>query len=113
MTDYLLRFLLGGIIVSVFAVLGGIIRPKSLAGLFGAAPSIALCTLGLALMSDGAKYAAIEARSMIIGAIALMFYSIAVCQLMQRLRWHALSATSISLVGWMMVAVAGKLIILG
>jgi hypothetical protein len=38
------RFLIGGIIVSLFAAIAEIVRPKSFAGLFGAAPSIALTT---------------------------------------------------------------------
>ena len=38
MTEYLVRFLIGGIAVSLFAVLGDVLRPKSFAGLFGAAP---------------------------------------------------------------------------
>jgi hypothetical protein len=37
----LVRFLLGGLIVSIFATLGDALRPKGFAGLFGAAPSIA------------------------------------------------------------------------
>src|SRR5208283_2188450 len=42
MLDYVLRFLAGGIAVSAFAALGDALRPKTFAGLFGAAPSIAL-----------------------------------------------------------------------
>jgi hypothetical protein len=70
-----LRFLIGGAVVSFFAVLGEIFRPKSFAGLFGAAPSIALATLGLTIAHDGKAYAAIEARSMIFGAIAFFCYA--------------------------------------
>jgi hypothetical protein len=44
MLEYGLRFLAGGIAVSAFATLGDTLRPKSFAGLFGAAPSIALAT---------------------------------------------------------------------
>ena len=40
--------LVGGIVVSVFAMLGDMLRPKSFAGLFGAAPSVALATLCIA-----------------------------------------------------------------
>ena len=39
MTEYIVRFLIGGVAVSAFAMLGDILRPKSFAGLFGAAPS--------------------------------------------------------------------------
>jgi hypothetical protein len=46
--EYVLRFLIGGSIVSLFAVFGDVLRPKSAAGLLGAAPSVALATLGLA-----------------------------------------------------------------
>jgi hypothetical protein len=49
MTEYVARFLIGGVAVSLFAVLGDLLRPKSFAGLFGAAPSVALATLGVAL----------------------------------------------------------------
>jgi len=42
MLEYLLRFCIGGLAVSGFAILSDIFRPKSFSGLFGAAPSIAL-----------------------------------------------------------------------
>jgi hypothetical protein len=42
--EYLLRFIAGGIAVSAFAAFGDAVRPKSFAGLFGAATSIALAT---------------------------------------------------------------------
>jgi len=47
MSAILLRFLIGGLVVSVFAVISDIVKPKSFAGLFGAAPSVALATIGL------------------------------------------------------------------
>jgi hypothetical protein len=70
MGDIALRFLLGGLIVSTFAFLGDLFKPKSFAGLFSAAPSVALASLGLAVLSKGKIYAAVEARSMILGGIA-------------------------------------------
>ena len=39
--------------VSLFAVAGDVLRPKSFAGLFGAAPSVALATLTLAFWKHG------------------------------------------------------------
>src|SRR5579884_4076376 len=111
MGEYVLRFLIGGIAVSAFAVLGDVFRPKSFAGLFGAAPTIALATLSLAFAKQGAGYAAVEGRSMIIGAAALWFYSVAVCQLMQRWRFSALAATSLSLLAWFAVALLGRLLL--
>jgi len=67
MGELALRFLIGGTVVSLFAVLGQMLRPKSFAGLFGAAPSIALPTLGLAVHKHGNEYAALESQSMIWG----------------------------------------------
>jgi uncharacterized membrane protein (GlpM family) len=68
--DILIRVVVGGLVVSFFAVLGDMLKPKSFAGLFGAAPSIALATIVLTISKEGKAYAAIEARSMILGAIA-------------------------------------------
>jgi len=111
--DYLIRFCIGGIAVSAFALLGDIFRPKSFAGLFGAAPSIALCTLGLTILKQGPNEAALEARSMAIGAFALWFYSILVCRLLRRRRWSALPATLLALVAWSAAAFGGKWLLLG
>jgi hypothetical protein len=64
MTDTVLRLLIGGLAVSFFAALADVVRPKSFAGLFGAAPSIALATLTLTVSERGASFAAAEGRSM-------------------------------------------------
>jgi hypothetical protein len=57
-TEYVVRFLAGGLLVSMFAVVGDIVRSKSFAGLFEAAPSVALATLGIAWFQHGGAYAA-------------------------------------------------------
>jgi hypothetical protein len=106
--DYVIRFLVGGAIVSIFAILGDVLRPKSFAGLFGAAPSVALATLSLALAKEGPAYVSLEGRSMVLGAIALALYSAAVCQLLMRFRWSALAATSLVLVLWLAIALGGE-----
>src|SRR3954471_12288351 len=104
MTEYVVRFLVGGAVVSAFAMLGDILRPKSFAGLFGAAPSVALATLGIAMYQHGADYAAVQTQAMIAGAIALAIYSIVVCHILVRARLRALRATVLSLVVWLIVA---------
>jgi hypothetical protein len=86
MRDLLLRFLIGGAVVTLFAILGDIFRPKSFAGLFGAAPSIALATLGLTITSHGRAYAATEARSMLAGAVAFFLYACSVSFVLMRYR---------------------------
>jgi hypothetical protein len=72
------RFLLGGIVVSIFAAVAEMWEPKTFAGIFGAAPSVALATLALAFYQHGGSYVAIEGRSMVLGSVALLAYS-AVC----------------------------------
>ena len=104
MTEYIVRFLVGGAVVSAFAMLADVLRPKSFAGLFGAAPSVALVTLGIAVYHHGAGYAATQGRSMIAGAIALGVYAVVVCQLLIRAKLRAAPATLLSLVVWLAVA---------
>jgi hypothetical protein len=106
--DYLLRFIAGGLVVSVFAVLGDVLRPKSFAGLFGAAPSVALATLSMAFVKEGSAYVSLEGRSMVLGAVALAFYSAAVCQLLMRFRWSALGSTCLTLVLWLAIALGSE-----
>ena len=103
--EYFVRFLAGGVVVSLFAVVGDVLRPKSFAGLFGAAPSVALATLTLAFWTSGDAYVTVEGRSMILGAIALAAYSFVVCQLLMRLRWSALGTTSLAIIVWLGIAI--------
>jgi hypothetical protein len=111
--DYTLRFLAGGLIVSAFATLGDVLRPKSFAGLFGAAPSVALATLTLAFSENGTAYVATEGRSMVIGAVAFLLYSFMVCQLLMRFRVSALVATGSVLTVWLVAAFGLKQLVLG
>ena len=113
MKEYIIRFVVGGLAVSAFSTFGDVLRPKSFAGLFGAAPSIALATLAIAVSQDGAAYAATEARSMMIGSVGLWLYSRCVCTLMQRHRVSALPATGLALLLWLIGALGLKWILLG
>lgn len=100
---YLFRFLMGGMIVSLFASLGDVLKPKSLAGLFGAAPAVALATLGLTL-AEGKAYAALDARSMVVGAASFFAYSALCTWLMLPKKLDAAPATIGSLIVWLAAA---------
>jgi hypothetical protein len=104
MTEYFLRFIAGGLIVTAFAILGDMLRPKSFGGLLGASPSVALATLSIAVVQHGSQYAAAESWTMIYGAAALACYSLAVCHLLMRFRFSALPATISASVIWLAVA---------
>lgn len=104
MSDLVIRFIIGGLFVTAFAVMGDIFKPKSFAGIFGAAPSVALATLALTIGKNGKDYAALEARSMVAGAGALLVYCAIVTWLLKRDHMRALAATSSALVAWFVVA---------
>src|SRR6266567_3531925 len=93
MLQILIRFLVGGAVVTAFAAMGDVPRPKSFAGLFGAAPSVALATLGLTIATEGASYAALEARSMMAAAIAFFVYASGVSWVMMHCKAGALWVT--------------------
>lgn len=102
--EFVIRFLIGGLVVSVFAIAGDVLKPKSFAGLLGAAPSIALATLALTVLKDGSRYAAIEARSMILGAFAFTVYTSLCSKLLMQARWSALGVSTMLLPVWLIVA---------
>lgn len=95
------RFIVGGLIVSLFAVIGDVLKPKSFAGLFGAAPSVALAAVTLTILADGKAYAAVEARSMIAGAFAFVVYACLCARLMTTYKLHAMAASISALVVWL------------
>lgn len=106
LTDLLLRFLIGGLVVSVFALVGDLFKPKSFAGLFSAAPSVALASLGLAIAKHGPAYAATEGRSMMVGAVAFFAYSQLVSFLILRYKSDVIRVSSAGLFFWLLSALA-------
>jgi hypothetical protein len=101
----LFRFVVGGLFVSGFAILGNLFKPKSFAGLFAAAPSLALATLALTIATEGKSYATTEARSMLAGAVAFFFYARLVMILLSRYRATAKLVTPTFLILWLLVAI--------
>jgi Protein of unknown function (DUF3147) len=104
MEEFVLRFFIGGAVISTFALLGDVLRPKSFAGLFGAAPSIALATVGMTIAHHGKQYAATEARSMVLGAIAFCVYAYVVSQALARLRRSTMATTLVLMPVWLGVS---------
>jgi hypothetical protein len=102
--QWVIRFVVGGVLISLFATLGDVLKPKGFAGLFGAAPSVALATLALTIAIEGKEFASIEARSMIIGALAFVVYGILCVYLMGVRCIKASRAALGGLAVWGMVA---------
>lgn len=103
--EYAIRFVAGGLLVSMFAVIGVVLDPKSFAGIFGAAPSVALATLSLTIVTRGKPYAAIEARSMVVGGFAFFLYSCVNLRLMGKYHLHALKAAASAILVWLACAI--------
>jgi hypothetical protein len=104
--ELLWRFLIGGALVSVFALVGDVVRPKRFAGIFGAAPSVALATLALTVAKDGHRFAAIEARSMLLTSGGFVLYVYAVQIMLARGRWPTTPVSLAALVIWALAACA-------
>jgi uncharacterized membrane protein (GlpM family) len=102
--DFILRFLMGGAIVSLFALIGDVLKPKGFAGLFGAAPSVALATLGLTIANQGKLYATMEARSMVEGSVAFLLYALACVYFIGMRHLKAAPTTLVLLPVWVVVA---------
>ena len=102
--QWVIRFFAGGAIISLFATLSDVLKPKGFAGLFAAAPSVALVTLALTLVNEGKEFASIEARSMVFGALAFVIYGILCVYLMGVRRTKAGPAALGGLAVWGLVA---------
>ena len=98
--DLLIRLLIGGLVVSLFAIFGDVIKPKSLAGTTAAAPAVALATAVLTAHKKGIGYTALEFRSMLAGAIAYFIFAVVVSRVQMRLKPKALIGAAAVLPLW-------------
>jgi hypothetical protein len=113
MDEAILRFIIGGVFVTAFSVLGDILKPKSFAGLFGAASSIALAASVLTIHHEGVSYAALEARSMIAGAVAFFIYAYCVSFVLMRFALRASLAAGLLIIVWFGIAIGLKTFCMG
>jgi len=100
--EIVLRALAGGLFVVVFSLVGEVVRPKGFAGIFAAAPSVALASLALTARTKGLVVAGADAGGMIVGAIALTGCCLVCVALVPRLR--ALRSSLAGIVVWALLA---------
>lgn len=62
----------GGLLVVVFALVGEVLKPKRFAGLFGAAPSVALANLAVIALAESVGSAKVSSVGMISGGVAMV-----------------------------------------
>lgn len=89
--------------VSLFAMIGDVVWPKRFAGLFSAAPSVALATLALTVSTSGTAIGALEARSMIAGSVGFIAYALVSERFLATGSWPALSVAASGLPVWGLV----------
>jgi hypothetical protein len=80
-----LKTVAGGSLVVGFSALSDALKPKAFAGLFAAAPSVALASLFVTVATNGSTRAALNAHSMIAGSAGMVVYCIAAAGLVRRL----------------------------
>ena len=97
-----IRALAGGALVVLFSVVGELLRPKSFAGIFAAAPSVALASLLVTSVSAGETGIRTSAVGMIAGAIALVAACVIGIDAVKRFRARRGSLASILV--WLLVA---------
>jgi uncharacterized protein DUF3147 len=107
MGELVLRFVIGGTIVSLFALLGEVFKPKTFAGTFGAAPSVSIASLAIAFAHHDREYVAAELTTMLVGSVALAFYSAACIAVAERREVPVWLGAGMAWLVWGLLALSG------
>lgn len=97
-----IRAAAGGLLVLAFAVLSEAVKPKRFAGLFSAAPAVAIAGLVVTLATSPSSDAKDGTLGMLAGAAGMLAYAVAVVSLLKTQSAHAASA--VAMVAWFVVA---------
>jgi uncharacterized membrane protein (GlpM family) len=92
----------GGGLVVAFALLSEALSPKRFAGLFSAAPAVAIAGLTVTLLDKGSHSAHESAVGMLAGSAGMIAYAAAVVPLLRRMR--ASAAAAVALGAWLALA---------
>jgi hypothetical protein len=106
----LVKAVAGGTFVLLFSLLGEVLQPKRFAGLFSAAPSIAIASLIVTVIAKGDYDASQSALGMIFGAAGFVVFALLSRPLLNRM--HAAAASAVACTAWAVVAIGGYLAVL-
>jgi uncharacterized membrane protein (GlpM family) len=106
-----IKGLAGGTLVVAFALLSQGLEPKRFAGLFSAAPAVALAGLTVTLLDKGAHDAHQSAAGMIAGGVGMAVYAAGVIPLLRRTRPAPASLSAIGVWTLMAAIVAVPLLV--
>jgi hypothetical protein len=99
---FALRGLAGGLLVVAFSLVGEVVKPKAFAGLFAAAPSVAIASLAITTMSETADKARMASVGMVLGGVGMAFCCVVAVVAIPRLR--ALWGSVVAAGGWCVVS---------
>ncbi|HEY0531858.1 MAG TPA: DUF3147 family protein [Actinoplanes sp.] len=105
-----LKALAGGLLVLAFAAVSKVLKPERFAGVFSAAPSVALGSLAVTLVFTGPKDLAAIGSGMAVGAAAFVAYCLATTPMVRR--FGAWKGSAGALLIWAAVAVVGYSVVL-
>lgn len=94
----------GGTLVVVFSLISESVQPKRFAGLFGAAPAVAIAGLAVTVVSKGIVDARDNSLGMIAGCAGMAAYAAVTVLLLKR--WAPLTSSVAGLAVWLAVAAA-------
>jgi uncharacterized membrane protein (GlpM family) len=102
--EVLAKAVLGGLLVVIFAVFAETLSPKRFAGVFAAAPSVALASLSVTVLSSGPLDARRACAGMTAGAVGFIGYCLLAPVVMRR--WGSLRGSGAALAGWFIATAA-------
>lgn len=93
------RAIAGGTLVIVFALVSHVVSPKAFSGLFAAAPSVAIASLTITVIGDGAAKARQASIGMTVGGAAMAASCVVAVAAIPRLK--AMWGSAAAWVAWM------------
>ncbi len=96
------KAVVGGLMVVAFSLVGQVLKPKRFAGVFAAAPAVALASLLLTSLVKGPSMAIPQTVGMIIGSAAMIVYC--AITLFAVDRFHAAVGSLVAWLAWFAVA---------
>jgi hypothetical protein len=107
--EVVVKAMVAGVLVVAFAALAVTLAPKQLAGVFSAAPSVALSNMIVTAVFAGPGDVAAAARGMVIGAAGFTVYCLVVVPLVKA--WGPWRGSAGALAAWALVVTAGYLLV--
>jgi hypothetical protein len=96
--SYVAKFVLGGGLVCLFALIAEVCQPKRFAGIFSAAPSVLLSGLAVTLLVQGSSIAVLTAEGATVGALGMVAYCLGAVPATRHFK--ALGGAALGLLAW-------------